>query len=58
MSLLEEAKEKIYNSPIVKYVDKQKIEEAFKKIYVYSDKEEFLKVYGSDSYRDRKARRF
>lgn len=56
--ILEEAKEKIYNSPIVKYVDRQKIEEAFKKIYVYSDEEEFLKVYGNGSYRKRKSRRF
>ena len=52
--ILDEAKEKIYNSPIVKYVSKERIEEAFKRIYVYDTEEDFFKAYGrpkeSDDY--------
>ena len=44
--ILDEAKEKIYNSPIVKYVSKEKIEEAFKSIYVYDNEADFFKAYG------------
>ena len=43
---LDEAKEKIYNSTIVKYVSKERIEEAFKRIYVYDNEEDFFKAYG------------
>ena len=44
--ILDEAKEKIYKSSIVKYVSKEKIEEAFKRIHIYENEEEFYKIYG------------
>ena len=51
-NLVQDAKNKIYNSELMKYVKPEKIEEAFKNIYVYNDREEFLKVYGKDDYND------
>ena len=48
--ILQEAKEKIYNSPVIKYVDKEKIERAFSKIHVYETHEEFLRAYGRHDY--------
>ena len=44
--ILDEAKEKVYNSPIMKFVSKEKIEEAFSRIHVYEDEEAFYKEYG------------
>lgn len=44
--ILEEAKQKVYQSPIVKYIKPEKIEKAFSKVYVYENEEEFLKVHG------------
>ena len=48
--IIQEAKEKIYNSPVIKYVDKEKIEKAFSKIHVYETHEEFLREYGRHDY--------
>ena len=39
-NLVQDAKNKIYNSELMKYVKPEKIEEAFKNIYVYNDREE------------------
>lgn len=39
-----EAKEKIYQSPIVKYVPKEKIERAFSRIHIYENQEEWEEV--------------
>lgn len=36
-----EAKEKIYQSPIIKYVPKEKIERAFSRIHIYENQEEW-----------------
>lgn len=45
-NIVQEAKYKIYNSEIMLYVSPEKIEEAFTKIYVYDNKDEFLREFG------------
>lgn len=49
-NIVQDAKYKIYNSEIMLYVSSEKIEEAFSKIYVYDNKEAFLRVYGRNNY--------
>lgn len=49
-NIVQDAKYKIYNSEIMLYVSPGKIEEAFSKIYVYDNKEAFLRVYGRNNY--------
>lgn len=49
-NIIQDAKYKIYNSEIMLYVRPEKIEEAFGKIYVFDNKEEFLKTYGRNNY--------
>lgn len=45
-NIVQDAKHKIYNSKIMLYVSPEKIEEAFTKIYVYDNKDEFLREFG------------
>lgn len=45
-NIIQEAKYKIYNSELMLYFNDEKIEKIFKKIYVYDNKEEFLRTYG------------
>lgn len=45
-NIVQDAKYKIYNSEIMLYVSPERIEEAFSKIYVYDNKEEFLREFG------------
>ena len=49
-NIIQDAKYKIYNSEIMLYVSPEKIEEAIGKIYVFDNKEEFLKTYGRNNY--------
>ena len=49
-NIIQDAKYKIYNSEIMLYVRPEEIEQAFQNIYVYENKEEFLKVYGRNDY--------
>ena len=49
-NIIEGAKYKIYNSEIMLYNTPEKIEEAFKKIYVFNNKRDFLKAYGRNDY--------
>lgn len=47
-NLVQDAKNKIYNSELMLYINPEKIEEAFKKIHVYTNKEEFISAYGNN----------
>lgn len=49
-NIVQDAKYKIYNSEIMLYVSPEKIEEAFSKIYIYDNKEDFLRAYGRNNY--------
>lgn len=49
-NIVQDAKYRIYNSEIMLYVSPEKIEEAFSKIHVFYNKEEFLKAYGRNNY--------
>ena len=49
-NIKEDAKYKIYNSELVKYVSPEKIEEAFSKIHTYDNINEFLETYGKPGY--------
>lgn len=43
---IQEARELLYNSAIVKYVDIREIEEQLENIHIYNTEEEFIKAYG------------
>ena len=49
-NIVQDAKYKIYNSEIMLYVSPERIEEAFSKIYVYDNKEEFLREFGKSGW--------
>lgn len=50
MNIVQQAKSIIYNSSIMQYIPQDKIEEAFSHIYVYDNKEDFLREYGRDDF--------
>ena len=52
VNIIQDAKQIIYNSEIMLYVSPEKIEKAFQQIYVYNDKNSFLKAFGSNDYTD------
>jgi len=45
-NIKEIAKDKIYNSSIIKYINKEQVEEVLKKIHIIQDENEFYKEYG------------
>lgn len=49
-NIVQQAKQIIYNSQIMLYITPEKLEEAFRKIYVYENREEFLQAFGSNEY--------
>lgn len=49
-NIIQEAKEKIYNSEIMLYVTPEQVETAFQKIHLYNSKEEFYRAYGRGDY--------
>lgn len=49
-NIVQQAKQIIYNSEIMLYVTPEKIEDAFQRIYVFEDKNEFLQEYGRSDY--------
>ena len=57
-NIIQDAKQMIYHSSIVKYVGIEKIEEAFGKITVFNTQEELLMEHGSDEYKDEKLEGF
>lgn len=50
--IVEKAKNIIYNSNIMTYVPKEKIDRAFFKIHIFNNKEEFIQAYGKNDYED------
>lgn len=50
--IIEKAKNIIYNSNIMTYVPKEKIDRAFFKIHIFNNKEEFIQAYGNNDYED------
>ena len=48
--ITEDARKKIYNSPVMKFVSKEKVEEALKNIVIYENKTDFFKAFGSNEY--------
>lgn len=49
-SILEDARKKIYNSGVTRFVSKEKIDEALKNIVIYENKADFYKSFGSNEY--------
>lgn len=49
-NIVKQAKQIICNSEIMLYVAPQKINEAFKNIFLYENKEDFLQAYGKNNY--------
>lgn len=58
LDIIEEARIKIYNSNVMKYVSKEKIDNALKKIHVYTDYEQFINEYGKNNWNNGKLMAF
>ena len=48
--ITEDARKKIYNSSVMKFVSEEKVEEALKNIVIYDNKTNFYKAFGSNEY--------
>lgn len=49
--IIQRARELIYKSEVIKFVDIKDIEEQFKNIHIYSTEVEFMEAYGYDDYK-------
>lgn len=52
MNIIENAKNKIYKSPIMQYVSKERVDEAIKGIVYYANKKDFVQAFGSNSFKE------
>lgn len=49
-NLIQDAKNKIYNSELIKFVSSEKIENAFSKIHTFNNINDLLEAYGRPDY--------
>lgn len=57
-TIIQEAKQRIYDSDIINYIGIDKIEEAFSKIFIFNNSKEFYKAYGLDDYNNERLEGF